>query len=189
MFFIFFCLLFNSYYDNLPYELSRLLSSLHSLEKLINIIVNFEVDLSGTLRKSSVGVRGFIYSFGLKEFLNSFILGLGFGGIETKLFLSGYYVQSFHFFFLQLLIDIGIFAFVFFIYFYLRLVFILRSISFKSKTVEIRYFAKSTSLGLILAIPASVAPSGIHYLLPFYVLIGFGISIVKVNRLINNKIN
>ena len=45
---------------------------------------------------------------------------------------------------------------------------------------RISYFSAAISLSLVCAIPASISPSGIHYMLPFYVLIGLAISICTI---------
>ena len=131
----------------------------------------------------STSTRAYIYLFGVLHLLNSCGIGVGFGGIQSLLIQHEFPIQAFHFFFLQLLVDLGVFVFVFIMFFYMRLIFVLRRISFRSCNKTISYFARSSSLALIIAIPASVAPSGVHYILTFYLLIGFALSVIKVNKL------
>lgn len=146
-----------------------------------SIVLGLQLMASGDIQPGdSTSTRAYIYLFGITQLFNSYGFGLGFGGIESLLIQYDFRIQAFHFFFLQLLVDLGVFAFAFFMFFYLRLALVLRSISNKASDKILSYFAKSSSLALLIAIPASVAPSGVHYILTFYLLIGFALAVVKV---------
>ncbi|MBE0472496.1 MAG: hypothetical protein IBX55_23685 [Methyloprofundus sp.] len=149
-----------------------------------SIISGLQLMASGDIQPGdSTSTRAYIYLFGITQLFNSYGVGLGFGGIESLLIQYDFKIQAFHFFFLQLLVDLGVFVFMFFMVFYLRLILVLRRISNKASNKAIAYFAKSSSLALLIAIPASVAPSGVHYILTFYLLIGFALAIIKVYNL------
>lgn len=149
-----------------------------------SIVLGLQLMASGDIQPGdSTSTRAYIYLFGITQLFNSYGVGLGFGGIESLLIQYDFKIQAFHFFFLQLLVDLGFFMFAFFMFFYLRLALVLRRISNKASNKAIAYFAKSSSLALLIAIPASVAPSGVHYILTFYLLIGFALAIIKVYNL------
>lgn len=133
--------------------------------------------------KDSTGTRAQIYSFGLQQLLASKGMGLGFGGAESSLIHANFAIQSFHFFFLQMLVDLGIIVFCLFFFAYLWLAIKLRFIATISPKPTIRFLAKSCSLALIVAIPASISPSGVHYVLPYYILIGLGLAVIKVHSI------
>ncbi|TFL14845.1 hypothetical protein CSC67_05730 [Pusillimonas caeni] len=131
----------------------------------------------------STGTRAHIYYYGLHRFFSSGALGLGLGGAESSLIHEGFKIQSFHFFFLQMLIDLGAIAFVFFIAAYLWLVLRLRTVGLKSGDQRMRCLARASSLALIVAIPASITPSGVHYELSYYIVVGLGLAILKVHSM------
>lgn len=158
--------------DDITPEVNRMYSVFEQSALLLSLISSGDI-----VANNSTTTRAFIYFTGITELINSYGLGLGFGGIES---IVG---ASFHFFFLQLLVDFGVVAFSVFIYFYFKLIVKLRRISFSAINPNLTYYARAASLSLLVVIPASVAPSGVHYQLSFYVLIGFALAIIKVYNL------
>ena len=153
-------------------EITRMYSFFEQLKLLISLIESGDITVN-----NSTTARAFFYYTGLQELFSSYGIGIGIGGIEYKI------QASFHFFFLQMLVDLGVAAFVFLLYFYISLIVVLRKISFFSNNEKLSYYARASSLSLFIAIPASVAPSGVHYNLTFYLLIGFALAIIKVYNL------
>lgn len=133
---------------------------------------------SGSL--NSTGKRAEVYIFGIFELQKSGGLGVGLGGIEALLVDSGSKITSFHFFFLQMLVDFG-WMFIFFIFMYLTLIFKLRKLAINTRDNFVSYISKASALSLLIAIPASLAPSGVHYILSYYILIGFSLAILKIH--------
>lgn len=72
---------------------------------------------------TSTGFRSYLYSTGIKSFIETNGIGLGIGGIES--YLNKLFGQhtAFHNFFLQLLVDLGILGFLIFMLFYLKLIY------------------------------------------------------------------
>lgn len=156
---------------------SRILDTFEDIRKGIQIMITGEYQ-----RENSLSTRALIYVFGLKELLYSWGFGLGFGGIESRLIQESFSLKNLHFFFLQLLIDFGVIMFTFIMFFYFKLAFALRSIHEHSKSSYLSYMSGACSLSLLVALPASLAPSAVHYILPFYILIGLGLAVIKVHR-------
>jgi teichuronic acid biosynthesis protein TuaE len=133
--------------------------------------------------RDSTGLRAALYMFGIHEFIETYGLGLGVGGIEARLMQENYPVAALHFFFLQMLVDFGVVLFAFFILCYAALVLKLIRIARNSNTQRLYYYAKCSAVSLLVAIPASMAPSVVHYILPFYILIGFALGILKLTSI------
>ena len=161
--------------NEIGHNLSRILSSADEIMRGINLMQTGDDSAN-----DSTGVRANLYSYALSIFLASPLIGVGFGGIESLLIERNFTIQSLHFFFLQILVDLGLLGFSLFFIPYVILILKLRSISNTSTDRFISYISKSLSLSLIVAVPASIAPSGIHYMLSFYVLVGLSLLTLKV---------
>ena len=98
------------------------------------------------------------------------LLGVGLGGFEAR---TG---SSFHFFFFQLLVELGLVFGGYLIIRYLALAAVLLRQGAKLKNKSGR-LASATGLSLLFCIPASVGVSSLYYFLPFYVLLGFSVSL------------
>lgn len=136
------------------------------------------------LTNDSTSIRAAIYMFGVQELIKTHGLGLGFGGVEALLIQNNFDITTFHFLFLQLLVDLGVICFSVFSFFYVYLIFKLYKIFKSDRGNEISYFAGASSLGLIVAVPASIGPSATHYILPFYIFVGFALSVIKVGSVV-----
>lgn len=162
---------------------ARMLDVFDQLARGLRLMGTGQIDLF-----DSVGTRAEIYLFGLREFLSNPAFGLGFGGAEARLTQEGFGITSFHFFFLQMLIDLGALVFVLFMCVYLGLAFSLRRIALRRSDAQLAYIAGACSLSLLVAIPASLSPSGVHYVLGYYVLGGFSLAILKVARVCDRNL-
>ncbi|SFO79935.1 hypothetical protein SAMN05216190_10117 [Pseudomonas borbori] len=169
-------LLIPSYFLVENYGLLRMYSAFDEFSRGLDLI------FSGAVQGGdSTSVRAEIYLFGLQKLIASYGLGLGVGGVEAMLIKEGFVITNFHFFFLQLLIDLGFVLFCFFMFLYFKLVTTLLRIAKRTLDRNMKYYARSSALSLMVAVPASMAPSGVHYILFFYVLIGFSLAIVKLD--------
>ena len=157
---------------------STLGRSFDSLFRGIDLVLS-----DGIQGSDSTSVRASIYAFGIQELMSTYGLGLGFGGIEALMIERGFDITTFHFLFLQLLVDLGVFVYFLFLLCYISLIVKLYRIFKDSPSHNISYFAGASSLGLIVAVPASIAPAATHYMLPFYLFLGFALTVVKVNKL------
>lgn len=126
---------------------------------------------------SSTYTRAYNYWFGLKTLFESYGLGVGIAGISSILEAEGNKITSFHFFFLEVLVDLGVAIFILIGTFYLRLIFRLIRIS-KEKTIDkmLTYISKSAAYSLVIILPASISPSSVVYTLYVWVLLGAIIS-------------
>lgn len=121
-------------------------------------------------QENSVGVRAGLYLEGAAFMSQYPLLGVGLGGFEAR---TG---SSFHFFFFQLLVELGLVFGGYLIIRYLALAAVLLRQGAKLKNKSGR-LASATGLSLLFCIPASVGVSSLYYFLPFYVLLGFSVSL------------
>lgn len=132
--------------------------------------------------EDSTSVRAAMYLYGVKELFASHGLGLGTAGVgsqlasETSLFGEDKDIFSFHNFFLEMLVDIGVIPFVIIMLAYLKLAFSLIKKSRYKIDKKLSYMAKACGLSLLTIIPASIAPSSIIYVFTFWMVIGFSIA-------------
>lgn len=120
----------------------------------------------------STGARAYLYSIGFDNFKNTYGVGMGLSGIES--YLLNYFGKqtAFHNFFLMILVDLGMLGLFFVILFYfiiirkLYLGFLYYRGSYLGKIYEAFLF------GVLLSIMASITPSGIVYLLPYWFFMG-----------------
>lgn len=120
----------------------------------------------------STGERAYIYSLGIEKFKETYGLGMGWSGIES--YLMGFFGKhtAFHNFFLMILVDLGVIGFLVVLLFYF---YILKNLYLgfnKYKETPIGPIYEAFLLGVILSIFASITPSGIIYLLPYWFLMG-----------------
>lgn len=138
--------------------------------------------------QDSTSVRSFMYYYGFLELIKSHGLGLGLAGIATVLaqnfnfFVMDTDIYSFHNFFLEMLIDLGIFPFLFIMYSYWKVISKNLKISKRSLDNKMRYYSKASALSLLVAIPASISPSNIIYVFPFWLVLAFALSVIKVSK-------
>lgn len=137
---------------------------------------------------SSTDIRSFIYSLGFSSLLKQPFLGLGVGGIQSLLASMDFEIQSFHFYFLEILIDYGVVFYFIFLFFYLRLIVRLVRIYRKSVDKNWRRISKSCAISLIIMPFASISPSSIVYILTAWVVLGLSLSLVKLYKYESNFI-
>lgn len=150
---------------------------------VFDTVSELSVYLDPNLRseETSTGVRGIIYELGVRELFSSGGVGLGLGGASALLVERGISVKSFHFFLLELIVDFGYFFIVGFI-FYLALSVGLIVKSFAVADKKLSSLSRASGFSLLVAIPASIAPSGLYYFLPYYVFVGFSLSTYYITK-------
>ena len=131
--------------------------------------------------KNSTDFRSYIYGLGLYNLMNHPWFGLGIGGIQSILINLNFDIQSFHFYFLEVLVDYGIIFYILFIFYYFNIV---RKLLFIARNgpYELANYAKSSALSLIILPFASISPSSIVYILSAWIVLGFSIAIIKLSE-------
>lgn len=152
---------------------SRIFTLLDQIHKGVSLILSGDINPS-----DSTSTRAYYYLTGIKSLIESYGLGTGIAGISSLLAQDNNTI-SFHFFFLELLIDIGVIPFIILMYCYFKKIWYLLKSSKNEKDYTIKYIKKSIAFALLIAIPASIAPSSIIYLLSFWVLIGLSLCFKK----------
>lgn len=132
--------------------------------------------------QDSTSERAYFYATGLKTLFKNYGLGEGIAGISSLLGnIKDEPIISFHFFFLELLIDLGLIPFFILMFFYVKLVINLLRKASKKQGITNNYYMRASGYSLIILLPASIAPSSIIYILPFWLIIGLSISIQNSN--------
>lgn len=179
--FIGFKILFSDIQINL-----RILTTFEQIERGLQII---EQDGGGGDGDSTT-IRALMYYYGIKELIASNGLGLGISSISTKIAINtniwpdvNSNLVSFHNFFLEMMIDLGVLPFLITMFFYFKLIKVNLHIHKNTNCKRLAYYSQSCALSLLLILPASVAPSSIIYVFAFWIVIGFSISTMKIFRL------
>lgn len=131
--------------------------------------------------QNSTDFRSYIYGLGLYHFINNPWFGLGIGGIQSVLIDLNFDIQSFHFYFLEVLIDYGFIFYFLFLFYYLNIIKKLLIIA-KNGSNNLANYAKSSALSLIILPFASIAPSSIVYILSAWIILGLSIAIIKLDE-------
>ncbi|MBV7388037.1 hypothetical protein KRX11_05150 [Pasteurellaceae bacterium TAE3-ERU1] len=167
---------------NYIYDVSFLLNHRgFSIVEQLNKAYNMINDGGLAAARDSTGERLFMYIFGLNELISSYGFGLGVGGITNKLIEFNYPMQSFHFFILEMLIDFGIVFYIPILFFYFYVLHNLYLISKKEKFLMGNISKALVVIWLIFPI-SSISPSSIVYNLPFWLIVGLSLSLIKIVR-------
>lgn len=116
----------------------------------------------------STGERAFIYSLGIDKIIETNGIGLGLSGIETYLMFYFGKHTAFHNFFLMMLVDLGLIGFIAVVFFYIYTIKRLYLGLKINKGTELGSIYEAFFLGMISSVFASITPSGIIYLLPYW---------------------
>lgn len=163
----------------LDYDFSdmRIASSFESVTVgLSNIKLN-EVNLYS----SSTEVRSSIYLIGLNNLSESPLFGLGIGGIQSVLVDMGSPILSFHFYFLEALVDYGFIFYMLFIGYYIKLIKKTYKIYKRASNISTKNIVQAIFYSLCIIPVASIAPSSIVYNLSAWTVIGLALVIVKLS--------
>ena len=153
-------------------------STLVEFDSIFNNILNKNVDLYS----NSTDVRASVYTLGIINLLENPILGLGLGGIQNVLLNMNSPIQSFHFYFLEVLINYGFIFYLFFIIFYIKLIFNVYRVSLRIVDKVNKNISLSIFYTLVIMPFASIAPSSIVYNLTAWTVVGLALSIVHLDK-------
>lgn len=137
----------------------------------------------------SIGIRHNLIQNGLEALKQSHYLGVGGGGSKKVLELMGSTITSMHNFWIEILVDTGLFFFILFAIWYLSMIVKLYVIQkHTDKNSNIYYLASATSLSLLGFIIGSISASSTIYLLPMWLIIAVAISIINIyNKEVKRK--
>lgn len=163
----------------LDYDFSdmRIASSFDSVTiGLSNIKLN-EVNLYS----NSTDVRSSIYLIGLNNLLESPLFGLGIGGIQSVLVDMDSPILSFHFYFLEALVDYGFIFYIIFIGYYIKLIKKIYKIYKRASNISTKNIVQAIFYSLCIIPVASISPSSIVYNLSAWTVIGLALVIVSLS--------
>ncbi len=132
---------------------------------------------------NSIGARQKLMKNALTELNQVHWLGVGGGNskyIQEKRGKVAGKLTSLHNFWLEVLVDAGIFLFIGFLAWYILILKKLNALEY-SKNSNISYLAKSTKLSLLGVIVSAVSCSSIIYFFPFWILIGLSFVVINLN--------
>ena len=163
---------------NYDFDSLRIFSSFDSLSIGVDNILNEDINLYS----NSTDVRSSIYTLGLVNLFQNPILGLGLGGIQSILISMNSPIQSFHFYFLEILIDYGIAFYLIFLSYYIFLISRIFKISKKVVDSDNKKIILAVFYSLIIMPLASITPSSIVYNLTAWIVVGLALSIIHLDK-------
>ena len=102
--------------------------------------------------------------------------------MQYYLYIENLPIQSFHFFPLELLIDIGLFAFFIVLVSYIYLIIKLYKLFFITENELIRKISISCFFSLTIYLLVSIVPSSTVYILPFWFVLGLSLATLRVAK-------
>ncbi len=147
----------------------------------LSMYLSGEIDIGGSLQW-----RRELINNGLAAFSNSYGLGLGAGGATANQELIGPVAGRFtsmHNFWIELLVEGGIFAGIIIFFWLTSMIIRLFKVSRRSFDLDVKYYSQSLFLSMIGFIPAAVAASSTIYFLPMWIIFGLSISVINLSRL------
>ncbi|MBB4810270.1 hypothetical protein HNP31_002005 [Acinetobacter johnsonii] len=159
------------------FDIMRISTTFDSIGVGFNNIKSGNIDLYS----DSTNIRSSIYALGIQNLINNPLLGMGLGGMQSFLISIGSPIESFHFYFLEVLINYGILFYLVFLFFYFSVVIRLYKLS---KVVNFRYRKIILSVFYSLSILpfASISPSSIVYILAAWIIFGLALSILFLGK-------
>jgi len=155
------------------------------INELANSIEALTLFLSGQLDAGgSLEWRRELVDNGLKAFYESYGLGLGAGGSIANQEIIGPVAGRFtsmHNFWIELLVEGGIFIAIIIIFWLLSIIYKLFVISRTSTHTRLKYYSQSLFLSVTAFIPAAIAASSTIYFFPMWIMFGFAISVILLS--------
>lgn len=140
------------------------------------------IKYGGIQEFDSTGIRSYIYSEGLNKLKENIFFGVGIGSMQYYLYTENLPIQSFHFFPLELLIDIGLFAFLIIFVSYIYLIIKLYKLFFIVEDELIKKISISCFFSLTIYLLVSIVPSSTVYILPFWFVLGLSLATLRVAK-------
>lgn len=155
----------------------------------IDVTLNeFWVNLTGEQQAAeggSVGARAELIRNGLYALQDSNGLGVGAGGsktIQEQSFFVGD-LTSMHSFWVEVLVEGGVLFAIIFAIWYAGFLWRLWKVAIHSSDPQLKYFGKAMFTGFVGFILGAVGPSTVIYMLPMWLMVGFGLSVIRVESL------
>tara|TARA_Y100000741_G_C18260151_1_gene560263 strand:+ start:453 stop:1751 length:1299 start_codon:yes stop_codon:yes gene_type:complete len=145
----------------------------------IKLYLGGEIDIGG-----SIEWRRQLVKNGLNAFKKTYGLGLGSGGTVANQEQIGPVAGRFtsmHNFWVELLVEGGIFIAFLFLLWFLNIVLTLLKISKKNNNPDIKYYSQSLFLSVCAFVPSAIAASSTIYFFPMWIMFGFAIAIIRLD--------
>ena len=123
---------------------------------------------------------------GLNAFYNSYGLGIGAGGSVANQEIIGPVAGRFtsmHNFWIELLVEGGIFVAIIISFWLLSIIYKLFIISRTTTNQRLKYYSQSLFLSVTAFIPAAIAASSTIYFFPMWIMFGFAISVILLSKI------
>ena len=151
----------------------------NSVEAL-TLFLSGEIDVGG-----SIEWRRELVENGLNAFFSSYGLGLGAGGTVANQEMLGPVAGRFtsmHNFWIELLVEGGVFVAIIIIFWVLSLIYKLFIISRTTSEKTIQYYSESLFLSMVVFIPSAISASSTIYFFPMWIMFGFAISVIILSK-------
>ncbi len=156
------------------------------INELANSIEALTLFLSGQLDiGGSIEWRRELVDNGLNAFYNSYGLGLGAGGTVANQEIIGPVAGRFtsmHNFWIELLVEGGIFIAIIISFWLISIIYKLFIISRTSTNESLKYYSQSLFLSVTAFIPAAISASSTIYFFPMWIMFGFAISVILLSK-------
>lgn len=139
-----------------------------------------QVDVGGSLEWRTELIKN-----GLTAFYNTNFLGLGAGGTVANQEIIGPVAQRFtsmHNFWIELLVEGGLFVGIITVLWIFRIIYDLFKISKNDENKTIQYYSQSLFLSMFAFIPAAIAASSTIYFFPMWIMFGAAISVIFISK-------
>lgn len=156
---------------------NRAFTAFSQVERATNLVKSGDIAV-----KDSTGVRAAMYLLGVQELIKTNGMGVGAAGIGSKLasgtdfFDEDKEIFSFHNFFLEMLVDMGVIPFFVVMFAYIKLALSNIQAANSVRNTKLVFFGRASGLAMLTIIPASISPSSIIYVFTFWLVIGFAIA-------------
>ena len=151
----------------------------NSIEAL-KLYIRGDLDVGG-----SIEWRRELVENGLNAFFSSYGLGLGAGGTVANQEMIGPVAGRFtsmHNFWIELLVEGGVFVAIIIIFWVLSLIYKLFIISRTTSEKTIQYYSESLFLSMVAFIPSAISASSTIYFFPMWIMFGFAISVIILSK-------
>ncbi len=156
------------------------------INELANSIGALTLFLSGQLDiGGSIEWRRELVDNGLDAFYNSYGLGLGAGGSVANQEIIGPVAGRFtsmHNFWIELMVEGGIFISILVCFWILSIIYKLFIISRTTNDSWLKYYSESLFLSTTAFIPAAIAASSTIYFFPMWIMFGLAISAILLSK-------
>lgn len=164
--------------------------SFHSRNMIINKIfcsvdaLKFYFSEESYQHTDSIGIRRALIKEGLKALKNSLYIGVGGGNSKTVAeksknpFIGE--IKSMHNFWVEMLVEGGVFFTFLFFSWYFYIVINLYIIFKNSEIQNLKYYSESTLLSMVSFVPGAISASSAIYLLPMWLMFGF--ALITINN-------